>query len=37
MIMPYLIVNTYARLTYELNKKWKGIYELIWWDRALVL
>jgi len=27
MIMPSLIINTDASLTYELKKNWKGIYE----------
>jgi len=27
MIMPYLIINTYVSLMYELKKYWKGIYE----------
>jgi len=35
MIMPYLIINI---LVSCMNlKKWKGIYEYICWDRALVL
>ena len=26
MIMPYLIINTYVNLMYEIKKNWKGIY-----------
>ena len=32
-----LIISTYVSLMYELKKNWKGIYEEICWDRALVL
>jgi hypothetical protein len=38
MIMPKLIINTYASLMYELKKNnWEGTDEEICWDWALAL